>query len=99
MRKMKKRIKTLEFENRVLLLLWNDALSGIQEARSENMEIRLRAEQMAVSIEDNEWNLESAVRLADVLSSWREFQERSCTCPACENGPVFLEEEEQHGLD
>lgn len=99
MRNRRRRIRTLEIEKEVLLVVWKDALDGLNETRSENMEIRLRAEQMAIAIEDNKWDLDSAIRLADVVSSWREFQERACTCPSCESNEVFAEEEERHGLD
>lgn len=100
MRGNRKRIRTLEIEKEVLLVFWHDALQGLEELRRENMEIRLRAEQMALAIEDNDWDLDSALRLADVVSAWREFQERACTCPACEAESVFAEEEEEpYGLD
>lgn len=96
----KRTIKELEGEKQLFLLILNDAIQNIDRSRSENMEIRLRAERMAIAIEDNDWDLESAVRLANAVCCWREFQERSCNCPACEGNPVFAEEgDEIRGLD
>jgi len=48
----------------------------IENLQHENEVLRLRGELLAEAIENNDWTPESAMRLADRVSSWREFEER-----------------------
>jgi len=48
----------------------------IEELQAENQVLRMRGELLAQAIESNDWTPESAMRLADRVSSWREFEER-----------------------
>ena len=45
----------------------------------ENQALRLRGERLAESIESNDWTANSAIRMADCLASWREFESRQGT--------------------
>ena len=47
----------------------------IDELRSENMILRIRGEYLAQAIEENNWTPESAMRMADCVSAWREWEE------------------------
>lgn len=49
----------------------------IDQLRAENMALRIRGEYLANSIEVNDWTAASAIRMADCLASWREFEESS----------------------
>lgn len=100
MKRHRNAIKQLNAEMQLMKLLLHDAIDQIDRSNSENMEIRIRGEQMALAIEGNDWDLESAIRLADTVSCWREFQERACTCPTCEQDSVFAEEgDDPLGMD
>lgn len=46
----------------------------IDQIRAENMALRVRGERLAQAIEMNDWGLDSAVRMSDCVSSWREFE-------------------------
>ncbi len=45
----------------------------INELRAENEELRIRGNRLAWAIDNNDWTVESAERLADSASAWREF--------------------------
>lgn len=45
----------------------------INELRAENEELRIRGNRLAWAIDNNDWTVESAERLSDSASSWREF--------------------------
>lgn len=45
----------------------------INELRAENEELRIRGNRLAWAIDNNDWTIESAERLSDSASSWREF--------------------------
>lgn len=52
-----------------------DCADAIDELRSENMILRIRGEYLAQSIEENNWTPESAMRMSDCVSAWREWEE------------------------
>lgn len=52
-----------------------DCADAIDELRSENMILRIRGEYLAQAIEENNWTPESAMRMADCVSAWREWEE------------------------
>jgi hypothetical protein len=52
-----------------------ECADAIDELRSENMILRIRGEYLAQAIEENNWTPESAMRMSDCVSAWREFEE------------------------
>jgi len=45
----------------------------INDLRAENEELRIRGNRLAWAIDNNDWTIESAERLADSASAWKEF--------------------------
>lgn len=45
----------------------------INELRAENEELRIRGNRLAHAVDHNDWTIESAERLSDSASAWREF--------------------------
>jgi len=45
----------------------------INELRAENEALRERGNRLAWAIDNNDWTIESAERLSDSASAWREF--------------------------
>jgi hypothetical protein len=45
----------------------------INELRAENEELRIRGNRLAWAVDNNDWTIESAERLSDSASAWREF--------------------------
>lgn len=45
----------------------------INELRAENEALRERGNRLAWAVDNNDWTIESAERLSDSASAWREF--------------------------
>jgi len=104
MRKIRKAMKTreigrLQYHVEMLGEELEKAADFIDELLGENMALRLSGERMAEAIEYNSWDVDSAIKLVDSVSAWREFQERVCDCEDCANGSVFAEDDEQEAFN